>query len=365
MIILAPASYRRSPGPARRRSVGICPHQLPGSAGLSRRTEDEPMNISKRHCLAVAAATALGLMAVTSHAQTYPTKPIRVIVPSSPGGSPDVMARMITAAMSEELGQPMVVETIPGAAGIIGTDKVAKSPADGYTLLYGFNQVATMNPPLYKKLPYHPERDLAPIGLTLNLSYMWIAPKDFEPNTIDELIRHNRAKPGQVNYASTGPGSAAHLGGLLLERMTGTQMTHVPYRSNTNTDLIAGVVQLKLDPIPASIELVKGGKVKVLAVSSRKRLAVLPDVPSVAETVPGYEIVGWQGIWAPAGTPAAIVQRLNAAMVKVVQMPEMQKRIQERGVEPLGTSPKEMADRINKELGEWTTLLKQANIALD
>jgi tripartite-type tricarboxylate transporter receptor subunit TctC len=308
---------------------------------------------------------ALAATAGTCHAQAYPNKPIRIIVPSSPGGSPDVLARLISGPLSEELGQPLVVEAIPGAAGIIGTDKVAKAAADGYTLLYGFNQVATMNPPLYKKLPYQPERDLAPLGLTLNLAYMWIANIDFAPNSIDELTKLNRAKPGSVNYASTGPGSAAHLGGLLLEKMTSTQMIHIPYRSNTNPDLLAGVVQLKLDPVAASIGLAKAGKVKVLAVSSPKRLAVLPDVPTVAETVPGYEMTGWQGFWAPAGTPPAIVQRLNAAIVKVIHAPEMQKRIQELGYEPLGSSPKEMADRIRSELVMWTGIIKAANISIE
>ena len=321
--------------------------------------------INKRAALGLLAALALSVGTRAVQAQGYPSKPIRIIVPSAPGGSPDVLARLISVPLGEELGQPLIVETMPGAAGIIGTDRVAKSTPDGYTLLYGFNQVATMNPPLYKKLPYQPERDLAPIGLTLNLSYMWIANADFEPKSIGELLKLNRAKPGSVNYASTGPGSAAHLGGVLLERMTNTQMTHVPYRGNTNSDLMAGVVQLKLDPVAASLGLVRSGKVKVLAVSSPKRLAVLPDVPTVAETVPGYELTGWQGLWAPAGTPAAVIQRVNAAMVKVIQSPEMQKRIQDLGYEPLGSSAKEMADRIRSELAQWTLLLKQTNITLE
>ena len=323
------------------------------------------MNIIRRAGLGVVAGVALALGAGAAWAQGYPSKPIHVIVPSSPGGSPDILARLIGGPLGEELGQPMVIETIPGAAGIIGTDKVAKATPDGYTLLYGFNQVATMNPPLYKKLPYQPERDLVPIGLTLNLSYMWIANADFEPKTIADLVKLNRSKPASVNYASTGPGSAAHLGGVLLEKMTGTQMTHVPYRSNTNSDLLAGVVQLKLDPVAASIGLAKAGKVKVLAVSSPKRLAILPDVPTVAETVPGYEMTGWQGIWAPVGTPAAVIQRLNAAMVKVIRSADMQRRIQELGYEPLGSSPKEMADRIHTELADWSNLIKQANISIE
>jgi tripartite-type tricarboxylate transporter receptor subunit TctC len=313
----------------------------------------------------LALCAALALSPRDARADTYPSRPIRVIVPSSPGGSPDVLARIVCAALGKELGQAMVVETLPGAAGIVGTNKVAQAAPDGYTLLYGFNQIATMNPPLYKDLPYQPERDLAPIGLTLNLGYMWIANESFAPSSIAELIALNRARPGSVNYASTGPGSAAHLGGLLLERMTGTRMTHVPYRSNTTPDLLANVVQLKLDPVAASIGLVKSGKVKVLAVSSPRRLAVLPDVPTVAETVPGYEMTGWQGLWAPAGTPDAIVRQLNAAMVKVIHAPEMQKRIQELGYEPLGSTPDEMAARIHSELQQWAGIVKQANLKLD
>ncbi|ANN80488.1 hypothetical protein BAU07_13700 [Bordetella flabilis] len=315
--------------------------------------------------LALALCAALGLGPADARADAYPSRPIRVIVPSSPGGSPDVLARIVCAALGKELGQAMVVETLPGAAGIVGTNKVAQATPDGYTLLYGFNQIATMNPPLYKDLPYQPERDLAPIGLTLNLGYMWIANESFGPSSIAELIALNRARPGSVNYASTGPGSAAHLGGLLLERMTGTRMTHVPYRSNTTPDLLANVVQLKLDPVAASIGLVKSGKVKVLAVSSPRRLAVLPDVPTVAETVPGYEMTGWQGLWAPAGTPDAIVRQLNAAMVKVIHAPEMQKRIQELGYEPVGSTPGEMAARIHSELQQWAGIVKQANLKLD
>jgi tripartite-type tricarboxylate transporter receptor subunit TctC len=323
------------------------------------------MTILHRAAVGMLAGLVLALGTQPALAQAYPTRPIHLIVPSAPGGSPDVLARLLSVPLAEELGQPVIVETVTGAAGIIGTDKVAKAQADGYTLLYGFNQVATMNPPLYKKLPYQPERDLVPLGLTLNLSYMWIANNDFEPRNIAELIKYNRANPGKVNYASTGPGSAAHLGALLLERMTGTRMTHVPYRGNTNSDLIGGVVQLKLDPIAASLGLVKAGRVKVLAVSSPKRLAVLPDVPTVAETVPDYELTGWQGMWAPVGTSPAIVQRLNAAIVKVIQAPEMQKKIQDLGYEPLGSSPKEMADRIHRETASWTAVIKQANITLD
>ena len=314
----------------------------------------------------LAAAAAFALPTAKALAQDpYPSKPVKIIVPYAPGGPNDIVARLLAQKLGEMEKQSFIVENKPGGGSNIGADFVAKAPADGYTLLYGFNQIATMNPSLYKKLPYQPERDLMPLGLTLNLSYMWIANLDFPPTSIGELVRLNRARPGSVNYASTGPGSAAHLGGVLLERMTQTQMTHVPYRSNTNPDLLAGIVQLKLDPVAASIGLARSGKVKVLAVSSPRRLAVLPDVPTVAESVPGYEMTGWQGFWAPVGTPPAIARRLNEAIVKVIHRPDMQKRIQELGYEPLGSSPKEMADRIHDELAEWSGILRQAQITLE
>jgi len=313
-------------------------------------------------CLACAAPTP----AVAQSDANYPNKPIRFVVPSSPGSSPDILSRLIGGALAEELGQTVVTDLMPGAAGIVGTSRVARAEPDGYTLLYAFNQVVTMNPPLYKeKLAYDPPRDFAPISLTLNLSYMWIANPDFAPNTMAELIARNAQAPGSVKYASTGYGSAAHLGGVLLELMTGTSMLHVPYRGNTTADLLAGVVQLKLDPVAASIGLVKAGRVKVLAVSALQRLAVLPDVPTVAETLPGYSIVGWQGVWAPAGTPQAIIQILNTAIVKVIARPDIAQRIRELGYEPLSSSPRQMAERIRKETAEWTETIRRAGITLD
>jgi tripartite-type tricarboxylate transporter receptor subunit TctC len=343
---------------------------MPAQSVANRQTKikDGDMTLSRLLARLVTGVGALAFALATvgtAHAIDWPTRPIHVIVPSSPGGSPDQLARLICKSMAEELGQPMIVDPLTGAAGIIGMTKASQAPNDGYTIVYGYNQVATMNPPLYPKLPYNIEKDFIPVGLTLNLTYMWIAPLEFPPNNIKELIALMKAKPGTVNYASTGPGSAAHLGGILLEKETGTTMTHVPYRGNTNSDLMGGVVQLKLDPIAASLGLAKSGKVKVLAVSSKTRSPVLPDVPTVAETVPGYEMVGWHGFWVPAGTSPEIVRKLNAAMVKVIHSPDMQKAIKELGYEPLGTSSKEMADRIHKEIAEWTGIIKQANIVLD
>lgn len=321
-------------------------------------------NIRCRSLVLVAAVMAASV-AHLSYAETYPTKSIRLIVPSAPGGSPDLLSRLIAPRLSKVLGQQVVVENSSGAAGIIGTQRVASASPDGYTLLYGFNQVATINPALYPKLSYQPERDLAPISLTLNLSYVWISPTSFSAKTIPELITLSKAKPGSVNYASTGNGSAAHLGGILLEKKAGIEMLHVPYKGNTTADLLANVVQLKLDPIAASLGLIKAGQVHALAVSSPHRLAVLPNVPTVAETLPGYEMIGWQGVWAPMGTPKPIIEKLNAAIVEIIKTAEMQKRILDLGYEPLGSTAEEMTARIRKETAEWATLIKSANISLD
>ena len=313
--------------------------------------------------LAVAAGAALVPFADAA-AQSYPDRPIRLVMPGGAGGSPDILARLIAAPLGELLGQPVVVENVAGAAGIIGTEKVSKAPADGYTLLYGFNQIATMNPALYSKLPYKPEKDLAPIGVLLNVSYMLIASPTFAPNNLAELIALSKAKPNSVSYASTGVGSAAHLGIVLLDKMAGITMLHVPYKAGSaaNADIMGGVVDTRLDAVAASLELAKSGKVKVLAVTADKRIPALPNVQTVSETLPGYELTGWQGMWAPAGTPAPVIQKLNAALKTVMEMPKIRKQIADLSYEPAMSTPEQMAVRIRKETEQWATTVKEANI---
>ena len=301
-------------------------------------------------------------------AQEYPSRAIKLVVPGSPGGSPDTFARLYAARLTEILGQPVVVENIAGAASIAGTDRVAKARADGYTLLYGFNQVATMNPALYPNLPYKPQQDLAPISLTLDLAYVWIASPKFQANSMKELIALAKAKPGVITYATTGVGSAAHLGGLLLEKKSNIKLLHIPYKGGApaNSDLVAGFVDIKLDPIGASLPLIKSGNVKALAVSSSERLAVLPDVPTLSEASSvKQEIVGWHGIWAPAGTPSKIIAKLNSAIVQVTKSPDMQTRITTSGSLPVGSTPTEMANRIEKESAEWGALIKIEGITAE
>jgi tripartite-type tricarboxylate transporter receptor subunit TctC len=296
---------------------------------------------------------------------SYPTKPIRLVISSAPGGSPDILARLLAPKLAEGLGQQVLVDDVPGAAGIIGTDRVAKSAPDGYTLLYGHQQVVTMNPVLHKNLPYQPERDLQPISTSLDLAYVWLATLKLPANTMSELVKLAREQPGRISYASTGPGSAAHLGGVMVERAADIKLLHVPYKGNTNSDLIAGTVQLRLESLAAAIALVKSGKVKALAVATPKRLDVLPDVPTIGETLKDCEMPGFHGFWAPMGTPPAIVARLNAEVVKVVAMPDIARRISELGFQPRGSTVDEMTQRIRAETQEWATIVKTQNIALE
>lgn len=304
-------------------------------------------------------------MPALSQALPYPVKPVKLVIPSAPGGSPDILARLFQPRLQDALGQTVLVEDVPGAAGIIGTDKVAKSAPDGYTLLYAHQQVVTINQVTQRNLPYQPERDFAPISTTLELAYVWLATPAFPASTVPEWIKLAREQPGAISYASTGPGSAAHLGGVLVERAADIRMLHVPYKGNTNSDLLAGVVQLRLESLAAAISLVQSGKVKALAVATPKRLAVLPDVPSISEFLPGCEMPGFHGFYAPAKTPAAIVARLNTEIVRILQQPDLRKRIADLGFLPQSSTPDEMAARIRTETQGWAALVKATGLVLE
>ncbi|MBT2305111.1 tripartite tricarboxylate transporter substrate binding protein [Variovorax paradoxus] len=300
-------------------------------------------------------------------AQSYPSQPIRIVVPAPAGTSPDILARVYAAKLNEALGQPVTVENVVGAAGIIGTDKVAKAPADGYTLLYGYSALVTLNPPLYPKLPYKPQQDLAPVALILNSTFMWIASPNFAASSIGELVSKAKAEPGRITYVTAGTGTAAHIGAVLLERKANIKLMHVPYKSSMvgTTDLMAGRVDIRLDPPATALELAKAGRVKVLAVSGPKRLSVLPDVPTVSETIPGYSMTSFHGFWAPAGTPKDIVNRLNAAITNITKTQDVQNRIAGYGLEPTSSTPEEMAARIRMETEEMSDLIKAENIKPD
>ncbi|MBL8384005.1 MAG: tripartite tricarboxylate transporter substrate binding protein [Burkholderiales bacterium] len=311
-------------------------------------------------------STLLWLAAcATASAQSYPTRPIRLILPTAPGSSPDVLARPIAQRLGEALGQTVVVENVPGAAGAIAVERAMKAPPDGHTLLYGFNSLVTMNPALYRKLPYDVERDMAPVGMVMAGSYVWAANNDLAANSIPELIALAKARPRQISYVSIGPGTAAHLGVELLAAQAGVEFLHVPSKSALLSEVIGGQVQMKIDPTSVIIPQVRAGKLKALAVTGPKRLPQLPDVPAVAESVPGYELLGWHAVWAPAGTAREIIARLNAELAAAVRAPESVARLAAVAFEPAVSTPDELAAQIRREAAVWARLIKARNITLD
>lgn len=315
--------------------------------------------------LRCAAALCLAVLCTGVLAQAWPSRPVRVIVPSAPGGAPDVMARLYAQKLQENLGQPFVVENITGAAGIVGTEKAAHAAPDGYTFMFGFNQLVTTLPHLYAKLPYDPNKDLAPVIVLAYGPYVWLANNNAPFNTIAELIAYAKANPGKVAYGSIGAGTATHLGGELLAQQAGIDLLHVPYKGRATSDLMAGQIQLALEPNGSAVPFVKDGRVKAIAVASARRLPSLPNVPTVGETLPGYEVSGWQAIWLPGGSSKKMVDRLNAEFAKVIHDPVFNKRLLELSYIPVANTPVEMNEMIKQETAKWGELIKAKNIHLD
>jgi tripartite-type tricarboxylate transporter receptor subunit TctC len=287
------------------------------------------------------ALAALALVAGLAHAQDYPVKPIRMIVPYPPGGGTDVVARIVNEKLSAELGQPIVIDNKGGAGGSVGTEIASKSPPDGYTILLTLSS-HTINPKLYPKLGYDVERDFIPVSLAASIPQILVANPAVPASTVPELIALMKANPGKYNYASVGIGSPAHIAGELLKLKTGVQMTHVPYKGGgpAMTDVIAGQVQLAIVSMPAALQFVKAGRVKAIAVASGKRSASAPDVPTIAETGLDVVVESWYGVLVPAKTPAPIVARLNAAMVKVLAMPDVKEKLFAQGAEAVSNTPR-------------------------
>jgi tripartite-type tricarboxylate transporter receptor subunit TctC len=323
--------------------------------------EKNVKSVLRNICVVLLIAAACPALAQSA----WPNRPVRVIVPSAPGGAPDVMARLYAQKLTENLGQPFVVENITGAAGIVGTDKVAKSANDGYTLMFGFNQLVTTLPHLYAKLPYDPNRDLTPVIVLAYGPYVWLANNNAPFNNIAELIAYAKANPGKVAYGSIGAGTATHLGGELLAQQAGIDLLHVPYKGRATSDLMAGQIQLALEPNGSAVPFVKDGRVKAIAVASAKRLPALPNVPTVGETLPGYEVSGWQAIWLPGGASKEMVERLNAEFAKVIRDPAFNKRLLELSYIPVANTPAEMSEMIRQETLKWGALIKAKNIHLD
>ena len=299
-----------------------------------------------------------------AQAQPYPHKPARMIVPFAPGGGTDIVARTIALRLGEALGQPFVVENRTGANGNIGMELAAKAQPDGYTLSFTSSSLA-INPSLYKKLGYDPIRDFAPITLATLIPFILVTHPSVPVSSVRELVTYAAARPRQLSYASSGAGNATHLSMALFERLTRLELVHVPYKGTGQgiIDVMGGHVQLMFGAIPSTMPQVRAGKLKLLAVSSAKRSAVLPDVPTVAEGgVQGYELTSWYGALAPAGTPAAVINRLNSEMIKVLNRPDVKARLTDEGAEPVGNSPQQFADFIRSERGKYAEVISAARV---
>lgn len=312
-----------------------------------------------------ASITAFG--AGSAWAQPYPSKPIKLIVGFPPGGGSDSAARLTAAGLAEKLGQQVVVENKPGANTILATQWVGSQPADGYTLLFVSASFA-INPSLYK-LTYNPEKDFTPVGLVALVPLMLISNNDLPAKTVKELIALARAKPGELTFASFGTGSAGHLAGELFLSMTGVNMAHVPYKGSAPAivDVIGGRVSIMFPGIGSAVPHVKAGKLRGIAVTTAKRASSSPDIPTVDESgVPGYVVSTWESIMAPAGTPPAVVARLNKVLGEVLAQKELREKMIALGLEPDGTkNPAETAQFVRSEMAKWSKVVKERNVKVE
>lgn len=298
----------------------------------------------------------------------FPSKLITIIVPFSAGGTTDILARIVAQGLTTELGQPVVIDNRPGAGGNIGGLLASKAPADGYTLLMGTVGTHAINASLYKKMPFDPVKDFAPLTRVANVPNLLVANPKQPYKSVKELIAYAKAHPGQVNYASSGSGTSIHLSGELFKSMTKVDMVHVPYKGSAPavTDLLGNQVGIMFDNMPSAIQHVRSGKLIPLAVTTAKRSPELPDVPTIAEAgVPGYEATSWFGMLAPAATPAPIVAKLNAALVKVLAQPDVKKKINDQGAEVYSETPAQFAAFIKSESVKWGKVVRESGAVAD
>jgi tripartite-type tricarboxylate transporter receptor subunit TctC len=316
--------------------------------------------------LAVLAVTALSVSSAltsTAHAQNYPVKPVRIVNPFSPGGSLDLVARTLAKSMSAELGQQVIVENRPGAGGTIGVELVAKSPADGYTLL-AIQSSITINPSLQKNIPYDPVRDFAPISKMSSYMFFLVVHPSLPVRSVKRLIALAKSRPGEINYASVGMGSGTHLSAELFNYMSGVKMTHIPYKGTGQVmpDLLGGQVPVHFGSTTV-VPYVKAQKLVALGVSGATRSHALPDVPTIAEAgIPGYEVTAWNALFAPAGTPAPIVDRLSALVKHGMEQPDAKAVMEKQGLDVSTSTPAELGTLVKNELEKWAKVIKAAGI---
>jgi tripartite-type tricarboxylate transporter receptor subunit TctC len=297
----------------------------------------------------------------------YPSKPVRLVVPFPAGGTTDLLARAAAQKLSEAWGQQVIVDNRPGAAGNIGAELVAKAPPDGYTLLMGTVGTHAINTSLYAKMPYDHVKDFTPVILVAGVPNVLVVNPGVPVNSVAELIAYAKANPGKLNFASSGSGTSIHLSGELFKTMTGVQMTHVPYKGSAPalTDLIGGQVQLMFDNLPSSLAFIKAGKLRALAVTGTTRAAALPETPTVADTVPGFEASSWFGILAPAGTRRDIVLKINGEVAKWLASPDAKEKLAAQGANVASGSPEDFAKHIQAETAKWAKVVKESGAKVD
>jgi tripartite-type tricarboxylate transporter receptor subunit TctC len=320
---------------------------------------DRPFLPSSAACIALLLAAASGLAQ-----QTYPARPVRIIVPSSPGGGTDTTTRLVAARLGDHLDQRVVVDNRPGAASIIGTEIVARSPADGYTLLAAISTI-TINPHVHRNLPYDVVKDFAPISQFIRLPNVLVGHPSMPPKNVRELIAFAKARPGQLQFASAGTGSNLHLCMELFLSMAGIRMVHIPYKGSGQAvaDLVAGYVPFMITNMITGMQQVRAGRLHPYGVTTATRSPAAPEIPTIAEQgVPGYEAFQWYGLMAPAGTPREIIAKLHQGVVHALNDPEVKRRFVQSGAEPVGSTPEEFAAVIRGDLAKWSRVVRAAGI---
>jgi tripartite-type tricarboxylate transporter receptor subunit TctC len=317
---------------------------------------------------ALIALVAVTAVAAGAHAQTFPNRPIRLIVPQPPGGGTDIVARVMADQLAKQLGQQVVVDNRLGAGTVVGTDLAAKAAPDGYTLLMGLNANMAVNPSLFSKLPYDPVLDFTPVAMLVTFPFLVVVNNDLPVKSIADLVALAKSKPGQLNFASAGNGTGQHLSTELFKVLTGTSMVHVPFRGAqaAYADVISGQVQVFFDNIAAALPQARSGRVRALAVTTDKRSEIVPDLPTVAEAgVAGYEYHTWFGMWAPAGTPKPVVEKLNGEVIKAMAVKEVRERFTILAGQPSQMKLAEIEPFVKAEIVKWAKVVKEAGVKVE
>jgi tripartite-type tricarboxylate transporter receptor subunit TctC len=315
--------------------------------------------------LALGWTLSLVLSAPSVEAQTFPRQPIRLVVTFPPGGAPDILAR--TFSEKANLGQPVVVDNRPGAGGNIGAEAVAKATPDGHTLVMATVGTHSINGALYKKMPYDMVKDFTPIAHVASTPNLLVVNNDLPVKTVPDLVAYLKANPNKLSFGSPGIGSSVHVSGELFKSMTGTSMTHVPYKGRQFAipDLVGGQIQLMFDNMPSALPMAREGKIRAVAQTGAKRSAAAPDVPSVSESLPGFEATSWFAIFAPAGTPREVVAKLNQEVQRVFKLPEVQEKLKSLGLDPWPSTPDELAKFQASEIAKWAKVVKESGATAD